>query len=54
MPRDDATVLDILEAARLIQEFVAGSDKPGSLPDAKTRSAGHRPPSTRRPPPRAG
>lgn len=37
--RDDATLLDVARAARLIREFKAGIDKLAFLEDAKTQSA---------------
>lgn len=39
MPRDEATLLDIVRAARLVIEFKRGMDKPAFLEDAKTQSA---------------
>ena len=39
MPRDDATVLDILRAARLTLAFKSDLDKPAFLNDLKTQSA---------------
>ena len=39
MPRDDATVLDIIKAARLASQFVHGMDKSAFLFDLKTQSA---------------
>lgn len=39
MPRDDATLLDIARAARLIIEFRQGIDRPAFMVDAKTQSA---------------
>jgi uncharacterized protein with HEPN domain len=39
MPRDDATLLDLLKAARLAGSFVAGMDRAGFSSDAKTQSA---------------
>jgi uncharacterized protein with HEPN domain len=39
MSRDDATVLDLLKAARLAVEFVGGLDRDGFLGDLKTQSA---------------
>jgi uncharacterized protein with HEPN domain len=39
MPRDDAALIDILKAARLVQEFVAGYDRPRFMADTKTQSA---------------
>jgi len=39
MARDDATVVDILNAARLARAFVEGMDKAAFLKDAKTQSA---------------
>ncbi|MBN1815652.1 MAG: DUF86 domain-containing protein [Anaerolineae bacterium] len=39
MPRDEATLLDIVQAARLVVEFKRGMDKPAFLADAKTQSA---------------
>ncbi len=39
MARDDATLLDILRAARLALEFCAGLDKAGFLTDLKTQAA---------------
>jgi uncharacterized protein with HEPN domain len=39
MPRDEATLLDIVQAARLVIEFKQGMDKPAFLEDAKTQSA---------------
>ena len=39
MPTDDATLLDILNAARLAEEFVKGMDKDAFLADLKTQSA---------------
>ena len=39
MLRDDATLLDIAQAARRIQDFVAGMDKAAFFADAKTQSA---------------
>ena len=38
-PRDKATVLDVLNAAKLACEFVAGYTKEGFLADPKTQSA---------------
>ena len=40
-PDDDATVLDILNAARLAAEFIEGMDRPAFLSDLKTQSATH-------------
>lgn len=39
MDRDNATLLDILHAANLIQQFVIGLTKEEFLADAKTQSA---------------
>jgi len=39
MPRDDATLLDILRAARLVVAFKGDLDKPAFLNDLKTQSA---------------
>lgn len=39
MPRDDATLLDLARAARLIIEFRQGFDRVAFLVDAKTQSA---------------
>jgi uncharacterized protein with HEPN domain len=39
MSRDDATLLDILRAARLALGFRAGFDKAGFLTDLKTQAA---------------
>ena len=39
MDRDQTTLLDFAHAARLIQEFARGMDKPTFLADVKTRSA---------------
>jgi uncharacterized protein with HEPN domain len=39
MPRDDATLLDILRAARLAVAFIGDLDKPAFLHDLKTQSA---------------
>lgn len=39
MPRDEATLLDIAHAARLIQTFVQGFTKPAFLGDLRTQSA---------------
>ncbi len=39
MSRDDATLLDILGAARLAVEFCAGTDLPAFLADKKTQSS---------------
>lgn len=39
MPRDDATLLDILKAARLAVEFKGTLDKLAFLEDLKTQSA---------------
>lgn len=39
MPRDDATVLDMLRAARLAVVFTGDLDKPAFLNDLKTQSA---------------
>jgi len=39
MPRDDATLLDILKAARLVVEFKGKLAKKAFLRDAKTQSA---------------
>jgi uncharacterized protein with HEPN domain len=39
MPRDDATLLDILGAARLAVTFKGDLDKPTFLKDLKTQSA---------------
>ena len=39
MPRDDATLLDILKAARLAVEFKGALDKSAFLEDLKTQSA---------------
>lgn len=39
MPRDDATLLDMANAARLVLGFTQGMDKPTFLQDAKTQSA---------------
>jgi uncharacterized protein with HEPN domain len=37
--RDEASLVDILDAARLINEFVTGLDKASFLADVKTQSA---------------
>jgi uncharacterized protein with HEPN domain len=37
--RDEAALLDIARAGRLIQEFIAGMDKTAFVNDAKTQSA---------------
>ena len=39
MPRDETTLLDILNAARLIQQFVVGMDQEAFASDEKTQSA---------------
>jgi uncharacterized protein with HEPN domain len=39
MTRDDASLLDIYEAGRLIQEFIADMSKEAFLQDRKTQSA---------------
>jgi len=39
LPRDDAHLLDILKAARLVIEFKGAADKAEFLVDAKTQSA---------------
>src|SRR4029453_2807228 len=39
MPRDDATFLDILRAARLAVAFMGDLNKPAFLNDLKTQSA---------------
>jgi len=39
MPRDDATVVDILRASHSATAFVQGMDLPAFLNDAKTQSA---------------
>jgi uncharacterized protein with HEPN domain len=39
MPRDDAILLDILSAARLVVMFKGGINKPAFLNDLKTQSA---------------
>jgi uncharacterized protein with HEPN domain len=39
MPRDKATLLDISNAARLVQSFVPGMTKETFLVDLKTQSA---------------
>ena len=39
MPRDDATLLDILRAARLAVTFTGDLDQPAFLNDLKTQSA---------------
>jgi len=39
MPRDDATLLDIAQAARLAVEFTTGLTRGTFLQDAKTQSA---------------
>ena len=39
MSRDDATLLDMLKAARLVVEFREGKDKSDFLDDPKTQSA---------------
>jgi uncharacterized protein with HEPN domain len=39
MNRDNASLLDIARAARLVIEFAQGSDKAGFLSDVKTQSA---------------
>jgi len=39
MNRDDAALLDIANAARLIQEFLGGCDKRTFLADPKTQAA---------------
>ena len=39
MPRDDALMLDIARAGRLVQEFTKGMDKEAFLTDVKTQSA---------------
>ena len=39
MPRDDATLLDMANAARLIQTFIQGMTKEAFLGDLKTQSA---------------
>ena len=39
MPRDDATLLDIVNAASLIQHFIQDTTKGAFLVDLKTQSA---------------
>jgi uncharacterized protein with HEPN domain len=39
MPRDEATIVDILKAARLAESFVAGLDKAKFSQDVKSQSA---------------
>lgn len=39
MPRDDATLLDIVKAGRLVQTFIQGMAKDEFLADLKTQSA---------------
>lgn len=39
MPRDETTLLDILHAARLARQFVAGMDQEAFVSDEKTQSA---------------
>lgn len=39
MQRDDATLLDIAKAARLVTEFIAGMTKESFLDDIKTESS---------------
>jgi uncharacterized protein with HEPN domain len=39
MPRDDATLLDIVNAARLIQTFIQAMTQEAFLGDLKTQSA---------------
>lgn len=39
MPRDEATLLDIAAAARLVLEFNAGMDRAAFLADVKTQSS---------------
>ena len=39
MPRDEATLLDIATAARLILQFKDGMDKAAFLDDIKTQSS---------------
>ena len=39
MPRDEATVLDLKQAAERILEFTRGQDKPAFAKDFKTQSA---------------
>ena len=39
MPRDEVVLQDILNAARLVMDFIQGYDKPTFLEDWKTRSA---------------
>jgi uncharacterized protein with HEPN domain len=39
MPRDDATLLDIVNAARLIQTFIQDMTQEAFLVDLKTQSA---------------
>jgi uncharacterized protein with HEPN domain len=39
MPRDDATLLDIVNAARLIQTFIQDMTQEAFLGDLKTQSA---------------
>ena len=39
MPRDDVTLVDIAQACRSIQQFIAGMDRETFLADLKTRSA---------------
>ena len=39
MPRDEATLLDIVQAARLVIEFKQGMDRSAFLADVKTQSA---------------
>ena len=40
-PDDEATLLDVMNAAKLAGEFVKGMDKPAFLADLKTQSATH-------------
>ncbi len=39
MPRDETILLDVVRAARLVQEFKQGMDKAAFLQDIKTQSA---------------
>lgn len=39
MERDNATLLDIARAVRLVQEFIQGMSREGFLSDLKTQSA---------------
>ena len=39
MPRDDATIIDILKAARMAERFLIGASKESFLQDPKTQSA---------------